>query len=417
MISQKQALTTSAHTLFIYSRCIKNLVLCRIARIYYNTTFLYKMKPPRQIRIVSFLIASTIGITLTLFIVERYLSLLQYKKYAIVFNQDRFIRIRNLSPNSRLLFKPSYTINKKDSFDLDIKDYSATTDSFGFIVTNRNHLKPDLKLAFFGSSTAQCLFVDEEKRLPEAVARSVEEKMGLKVSAWNCAAGGTHSYHTLNMFNNLAVYLNVDYAFLLGNPNDVSALIHYKTFNNSNIDKGIFFTIEGYQKKNSVSEDGILPYTVDAFKTRFGLKPEVDDFGDARGLPLILDSAVIMPNVARVFRTIVSSCRANNVKPVIITQFNNFDRLNYSWLLSNMPYFTPTAEEYEKVKLLFHQYNGTLRQIASEEKVMLIDLDSISLGFDCFYDAIHFNTKGSAAVSEIIATQFVENLRKEGQLR
>lgn len=366
-------------------------------------------------RVLFLLFVLAAGILLILSASEKYFRLLQYEKLANTFYTDRFIRLRNLSPNGQSAFRPSFKVNKMDSFDLEIKDYASTTDSFGFIITNNNHIQPDLKFTFFGGSTSQCLFVDENKRMPEAVARAVERKTGMKVNVWNCAAGGTHSYHTLNVFNNLAVNLNSDYAFFYGNLNDISTLIHYGTYNNPNIDKGLFFTIDGYQRKNFISNTGILPHTVDAIKTAFRLKPEVDDFNDVRGLSLTLDSAVIMPHVIRVFKTIIASCKINNVNPVLITQRNNFDRLSYPWLLKNMPFFTPTAEEYEKVKLLFHQYNVTLRQIANDENVMLIDLDSASLGFDNFYDAIHFNTKGSVVVSEIIAAQFVENLKKEIQ--
>ena len=254
------------------------------------------------------------------------------------------------------------------------------------------------------------MFVDEDKRMPEAVASFVQHKTGLKVNTWNCAAGGTHSYHTLNVLNNMALNIPADYAFFYGNANDLGALMHYGTFFNPNPDKGIFWNIDEYQKRNGVSTKGILPYTLDAIKARFNIKPEKDDFGDVRGLKLVLDSSVIMPPVARVFKTIIASCKANGVEPVIITQKNCFDNLSYEWLLNNMPFFTPTKTEYEQVKKLFHQYNNTLKQIAIQEHVMLIDLDNVTLGFDNFYDAIHFNSKGSYAVSQIIADRFVEQL-------
>ncbi len=373
------------------------------------------MKTSRAFQLMLLLFFIVSCIVMILFVGEQYFRLLQYQKMATIFYTDRFIRLRNLSSNTQPVFKPSLRINKMNSFELEIKDYTSTTDSFGFIVTSRNHMQPDLKFAFFGGSTAQCLLVDEDKRMPEAVTRAVEKKTGMKINVWNCAAGGTHSYHTLNMFNNLAINLNTDYAFFYGNVNDVSVLMHYGTYNNPNIDKGLFFTIEGYQKKNNIPLSGALPYTTDALKTWFHLKPEVDDFGDARGLPLILDSAVIIPQVIRVFKTIVASCKANQVKPVIITQRLNFDILSYSWLLKNMPYFTPTEGEYDKVKLLFHLYNDALRRVAKEENVILIDLDDIPLGFEDFYDAVHFNTKGSVVVSEEIATQFLEKTKEETQ--
>lgn len=360
-----------------------------------------------------FLLAFTgICIVAILFVAELYFKLQWYQKTANVFNNDHFIRIQNLTPNATPTFTPLQK-DILDSFELELKPYIATTDSFGFIVTKQNHQQPDLRFAFFGGSTAQCLFVEDDKRIPQAVASDIENKTGVKINVWNCAAGGTHSYHSLNVLTNMAVNLNADYAFFYGNANDLGSLMHYGTYANPNVDKGLFFTISGYEKKNGIATTGFLPYGAEALKSFLHIKSATDDFGDVRGLPLILDSAVIMPQVSRVFKMIIASCKANNTKPVLITQRNNFDKLSYDWLLKNMPFFTPTAEEYEKVKLLFHQYNGTLRQIAKEENVMLVDLDSASLGFDDFYDAIHFNSKGSVAVSEIIATQFVEKVKAE----
>lgn len=370
------------------------------------------MKESNSLKFLFLLLFMGICTVTILFVAENYFKLKLYQKIVTVFNNDHFIRIQNLSPKATPIFTPLQK-DILDSFYLELKPYSATTDSLGFIVTKLNHPQADLKFAFLGGSTVQCLFVEEDKRMPQAVASAVENKLELKINVWNCAAGGTHSYHSLNVLNNLAVNLNADYAFFYGNANDLGALMHYGTYNNPNIDKGLFFTLAGYEKKNSITATGLLPYTTDAIKTLLQTKPATDDFDGVRGLPLILDSAAIMPHVVRVFKMIIANCRANNTKPVLITQRNNFDKLSYAWLRKNMPFFTPTAEEYEKMKLLFHQYNGILRQIAKEENVMLIDLDNASLGFDDFYDAIHFNSKGSVAVSEIIAAQFVEKLKAE----
>jgi hypothetical protein len=338
---------------------------------------------------------------------EKYLRLKQYERMAGVIDNDHFIRIKNLAATQTLSFRPNYKQNKMDSFPLEEKDYVAHTDSFGFIVTDKNTARPDARISFFGGSTAQCLFVEEDKRMPEAVGRILEQKTGKKINVWNCAAGGTHSYHTLNVFNNMAVNLNTDYAFFYGNLNDVSALMHYGTYYNPNIDKGMFFTTEGFNKKYQIATNGLLPYTRDALKAALHMKPEVDDFSDIRGLKLTTDPTLLMPQFARVMKMIIASCKANHVKPVLITQRNNFDKLSYEWLLKNMPFFTPSAEEYEKVKVLFAEYNNTLRQIAKEENVLLIDLDGPEIGFDNYYDAIHFNTKGSVTVSEMIAERFL----------
>jgi hypothetical protein len=347
------------------------------------------------------------AIVFLLIVVEQFLQL---KHISSVFNRDHFIRIRTFTPNTNTAFTPT-SKDILDSFYLDLKSYSALTDSFGFIVTNRNHSQPDLKLGFFGGSTARNLYTDEDKRMPEAVARIVEKETGLKVNVWNCAAGGTHSNHTLNLLNNLAMYLNLDYAFFYGNINDIGTMIHYGTYNTPNPEKGIFFSLSEYQKRNTFSEDYILPYTLDAVKRRLNLINERDDFADARKQELILDSLRVIPPIIKIYKTIIYSCKANNVRPVIISQVTCFDRLSYQWMAKNMPVFSPGEEGYGKFKILIHQYNNALRQLAKEENVLFIDLQNEQFGFNDFYDAIHFNSKGSAAVSQLIARQFIEKMK------
>jgi lysophospholipase L1-like esterase len=319
----------------------------------------------------------------------------------------RLIYLRNLPPNAHLTFN-SKDIQVSDSFTVEIKDYPCTTDGSGFIVSAVMHKHPDLKFAFLGGSVPQSLYMEEDKRMPEAVSREVENVTGLKINTWNCAAGGTNSYHTLNVLNNLVLQLKPDYAFFYGNINDVATLSHYSSFNNPNLRWGIFFNMREFDKANRPSSHRLLPYITNAIQNGLKLKPIQDDFADVRDSLLVFDTVVLAAAVRQVYKTMIAVCRANNIKPVLITQVNLYNKLSYGWMQKNMPLLSISSAEYRNLILSFEAYNEILRELANTENVMLIDLPVSEFGFADFYDPSHLNSIGYSKTNMQIARQFAE---------
>jgi len=339
-------------------------------------------------------------VAITIFLRTEYLLLLRDKVALSKLTNLKFLRIRHHSPNLLVTMRPT-TDEQLDSCFLEIKDYVLRTDTNGFIVTDKNHMTADLKFAFFGGSTTACLLVDEDKRMPELVTRKLEKICNARINVWNCGQVGTHSYHSLNFLTNCAWHLRPDYALFYGNVNDIAVLMHYGTYNNTNPDKALFFSLTEFDKRYKPKEGIVL-----SLLSLFQPKPEKDDdYADIRGQPLITDSEIIMTEITKVYKTIISTCKANNIQPVLITQVNNFDKLSYEWLLKNVPDIKPSREEYYAIIRLLNEYNKTLKKVAESENAILIDLEQISFPLDHFYSALHYNNKGAEAVSKIIAEQ------------
>ncbi len=335
---------------------------------------------------------------------EKYLAYQYDKRFLSSIFKKRFIYLRNLPPNQHLTFNSS-DIPQVDSFKIKIKDYTCTTDSNGFIVSGKMHQHPDLKFVFLGGSIPQSLYTDEDKRMPVAVTRETERLTGLKINVWNAAAGGTNSYHTLNVLNNMALQLKPDYAFFYGNINDIATLIHYGSFNNPNLKWGIFFNTRKFDDENR-PVDNFLPYIQNVIKNELYQKPIQDDFADVRDTVISIDSAQLSMAVKQVFKTMIAVCKANNIKPVLITQVNIYDRMGFEWMKKNMPLLTISEDGYQKLVQLFANYNDLLRQVADEEDVSFIDLKSNEFSFSDFNEPSHFNGDGYVKVNTMIAHKF-----------
>ena len=355
--------------------------------------------------IVFLMVFTTIG--LILWLVNMGLKYRYDQRFLNAMLDKRLIYLRNLPPNAQLTYN-SKDMQAPDSFAVEAKDYPCTTDSFGFIVSGTMHQQPDLKFVFSGGSIPQSLYTDEEKRMPAAVAAGVEKLSGLKINVWNCAAGGTNSQHTLNVLSNAVLQLKPDYAFFYGNINDVATLAHYGTFYNTNLRWGTFFNIREFDRINRPSSSKILPYIQQAVQSGLKLNPIQDDFAEVRDSILVIDTLLLRAEVVRVYKTMMAVCKANDIQPVLITQVNLYHRLDYDWVKKNMPQAMMTEAGYENLVKAFDYYNDILRQLAMEEKVMLIDLSATDFDFSDFNDPSHFNANGYLKASRIVAKQFSE---------
>jgi hypothetical protein len=355
------------------------------------------------------LVLSLAVVLLSVFVADKYIELRFKNRFVAEFNDKWMVKLRSMSPLLNTTFRPTVAFHKMDSFPLALKDYACRTDSNGFIITEKNHPTADLRLAFFGGSTTQCLYVEPPHRLPEAAARYIEQQTGLRVNVWNAAAGGSHSQHTINVLNNLALNLPLDYAFFYGNINDLGTLIHYPSYNNSNIEKGVFFNYNRYAATHlPIDEHRPLPYLQATVRQFLYHRHEpYDEFRDVRHQPLTLDTARIFPLVRQAYTTLIYTCRARGIQPVFINQINNFAQLDHAWLRKNMPSFAPSPEEYKQFIVLLHQYNELMREIATSEQILFIDLGTLPTDFDDFSDAIHFNDRGGQKVGVAIAQQFL----------
>ncbi|MBX2903292.1 MAG: SGNH/GDSL hydrolase family protein [Chitinophagales bacterium] len=357
-----------------------------------------------HIRLVKVLLGLVV-LVLALLVVN-YIGVLEGESQLLSELNSRFlVRMRLLKPSGTTYFIPDASVLGLDSFHLEKKKYYYKVDSNGCIVTDANHQHPDLQIAFFGGSTVQCLFVDEGKRMPEVFTRHLEALTGKKINVFNAAAGGSHSQHTINVLVNNLFDKRLDYAFFYANLNDIGVLAHYGKYNNMNPEKGIFFNVEAYAALKGKSSEGFLGGVKNYFEAITG-KTAYDEFKDVRGNQLITDSTIVLSQVEQALIQIIAICKARQIQPVFVTEVNVMKMLSKSWYSRNMPVFQPTDEEYQQFLVLITQYNNLIVRLCHEQNIQVIDMRNFDTGFQYFYDAVHFNTRGSEKFGTDLANRF-----------
>jgi hypothetical protein len=156
------------------------------------------------------------------------------------------------------------------------KEYTIRTDENVFIMPSKIHENPDLVIAFMGGSTTECRFNEEEARFPYQAGRMIEQKTGKKVNSYNNGISSITSMNSLDIFINKVLPLKPDYAVMMHNINDMNVLIYEGTYWNAH---------------------PIRSLVVDPNNPRFfDEKYNTDEWADARGKPLTIDTAMILTN-------------------------------------------------------------------------------------------------------------------------
>jgi hypothetical protein len=335
----------------------------------------------------------------------------------------RFIRLREIGlPNQSLsTLPPTYFPGYADN--VEYKEYTAKLDSSAFIQSET--LLPDAKtnIVFIGGSTTECFFVDDTLRFPSLVGKMLQMK-GHSVNTFNSGVAGNHSMHSINILINKVIHNNFQVAVLMHNIND---LVHL-SYNGSY-----------YEEKNSPTRSNIVKLT----------KPEVNNhdlsyfksynyfFRIKKAFQLVFPSIyermynaqtklspvaipkefhwvrpgpIALPQVKQFeknLRTFLAICQAAGIKPVLMTQFNRVNPDEFYNNPKNKPFLDKikssqiTVEEFCQ---FYNMFNDKVREVASAENVLLIDLaKEVPNTKDYLYDYVHLNNGGSKFVAKLIS--------------
>jgi hypothetical protein len=284
------------------------------------------------------------------------------------------------------------------------------TNEEGYILPGIDYTEPDLKIVFLGGSTTECMAVDENKRFPYQTGKKLEKSLGLEINTYNTGVSGNNLMHSLNILNNKILKLNPDYLVVMHNINDLSILMHSKTYWNDlesrslvvhNTDQ-LFNYYVRYPKNWFVRT--FFPYTsLVLFPTMFeGDDPVENEFNENNYKDLKLtdsDFGEIENQYKNAVKTLLLTCKAWNIQPIFMLQPSCFDN------------FTDHYKHMEEVNL--YQYHSKLnqsaREVCSELSIEVIDLDSIMTDNNqLFYDIIHYNEKGCNLISDIISKRITD---------
>lgn len=355
-------------------------------------------------------------ILIVLFILLVYGSdkILQYKNHGMGFNynlQNRAIALREYRPYMKELVHAG---KKEVHYDtLVLKDYLLRIDNDGFIIPSKKYSDPDISMVFLGGSTTECRFVEEENRFPYLTGTLLERKLGIKINSYNAARSGNNSLHSLDILINKVLPLKPDIVIMMENINDISILLHEKSYWNKNRSRSVIFNVNDEIVSNfiKIMRDRWIPYVSAEMRNidrsiRSFRKSDAkanDEFAATRGKPIPIDKHLLVEQFEMNLQSLIYLCKARNIIPVIMTMSSRFKEKPDKIVADAVK---DTGVDYGQFKDLFDTFNESIRKKAKENNIMVIDLArKIPQEKEFMYDIVHHNDNGSIKSAEIISEQ------------
>ena len=321
----------------------------------------------------------------------------------------RHIRLKEHAPLQDKMLSPSADkIALSDT--LEDKPYSFKIDQNGFIFPSTPHQQADKVIAFIGGSTTECMYVDKDKRFPALTGNLLESSTSKKINAINAGVSGNNSMHSINILLNKIIPMNPDIAVLMHNINDLSTLLHEKTYWNSNDHRSLLIE-EDRSIKALVKQT--LPNTYNfAFELKRKLLGDGSEFdssenGDndnnkGRRKPKLSEAEMLS-----MFKTnltmFVDISMANHITPVLMTQASRFTEMPDDVVMKNLQNLDAMDLSYSEYRALYGAMNEEIRKVASAKSVMLIDLANVVPQTNEYMaDPVHFTNQGSQFVAKLI---------------
>ncbi len=301
---------------------------------------------------------------------EKY-SLIDQAIYQFKCEGKRHIRMRENAPNQISYRIPPYAPTEK---------YVFRTDTNGFIEPSKIHEKADLNIFFVGGSTTECEMVDEPYRFPYLVGRILEEKTGKKINSYNAGKSGNNSLHSINNIINKIAPLNPNIIVRMDNINDLSTLLYEASYWNYN---------KGRSNLGCFSKNHAL---LRNFKNEWAESPFANMILDAT------HQAQIKQKYYKILKLFIAVTRGVGATPVLMTQSNRIE--------TNPNFSTDhgDAKFNQTYRQLYSDFHEVVRQVARDEKVLLIDLaKEISPKEELIFDTVHLTNEGSKVVAAVIA--------------
>ncbi|MFO1258422.1 MAG: SGNH/GDSL hydrolase family protein [Gammaproteobacteria bacterium] len=273
-------------------------------------------------------------------------------------NVGRYIKLRELPPNQTITDRPSVTyLSKLDNSYLIRQPYHMEVDQHGFIKPSDIHVDPDLKIVFLGGSTTECRYMQAEERFPYLVGRALEAKLGKSVNSYNGGVSANESKHSLNILFNKVLPLNPDAVVLMHNINDLVMLRSQGT----------------YDYQNSLKSH---IQTSDNLFTHVEIPQVSADWSEADLKSAFRKNLLVFISISRIYE----------IKPILMTQ----------------------ASRDKEHDVLYHAFNDIIREVALQEKVILVDLaHHIPPEKSYLYDHYHYTARGAQLAAEEITEQLL----------
>jgi lysophospholipase L1-like esterase len=320
----------------------------------------------------------------------------------------RSLLLKEHAPNLDSIVKPSND-HMVGAENLKQKDFALRTDKDGFIVGPRDNdnAKDKVSIIFFGGSTTECIFVEEELRFPYLISQK------LNVRILNSGVSGNHSLHSLLLLVGKGLPYKPNHVVLMHAVNDLGSLSKTLSYWDAPYGRSLVQTDAETPKRSALFKVASLVKNLLVpnlwLKTRhifagMALKIAPDEWAPYRDRKY--EASDVETAVAEQFtaalKSFVALSRAWNIEPILMTQFN---RIKKDDRFSRAAYDKNSQPiSYDDFVRLYERTNEIVRAVAKQENVFLIDLDAqIPPSKEYIYDSVHLNTKGSELVAEKIS--------------
>jgi lysophospholipase L1-like esterase len=339
---------------------------------------------------------------------------------------ERSIRLRQFESNLDIMQYPSdYYMSNTDG--LERKAVKFRTDELGFLKPSKKHEQPDINIFFIGGSTTECQYVEESKRFPVVAGNLIEEETGFKVNSYNGGRSGNNTLHSIDILLNRILPLKPDMVLMMHNVNDLIILLYAGTYWNEHFNRSPVVDQEIVLDRQptlfSLSKRifrFITPHlhfqTKNLFyrtKAAFGTAPEaVDEWAGIRRGKLKYSKEWMVSEFKKMLRTFVAVCKIHNVTPVLMTQQNRYTENPDQLIQRIMKQMNDDfGIEYNEFRTIYNEFTESIRAIAKEENILLIDLDvEIPRNKEFIYDTFHLNDKGSLLAAKVISSGIIKQI-------
>ena len=325
----------------------------------------------------------------------------------------RSVSLREFLPNSDTVVRPDATYLAGVQ-NLEDKPVRLRTDKDGYIVGPNGSPGP-VDIVFLGGSTTECRYVDESLRFPYLVSRILGEATGKDVRSLNGGFSGSHSLHALVSLIGKGLVHRPKIVVLMENVNDLTLLTKTKSYWSAPPSRellqgqpvGIKFRI---YDTLSAFKDFLMPHLWNLMKSAlprtFYQLDEWDGIRKSGGPPP--DVGALRGEFRSSLVSFIAVTRAWGSEPVLMTQFN---RIRTSDKFVREQYeSTPQPVSYDEFVEMYAAFNETIRDVAKETKVFLIDLETVvAPNSQYMYDSVHLNDAGSRLVANTISQALIEN--------
>ncbi len=276
------------------------------------------------------------------------------------------------------------------------------------------------KIITIGGSTTECFFISDDKAWPQVMQTELRKR---KRNVWvnNAGLNGHSSFGHLLLLKDVVLKYKPNYIYFLVGVNDMDRQDLNQFDNRMVLGKSVKMENNGWFKNafltlSNHSEVANLIYNVSkAIKAR-NQKIFVDKIvplnpKDTLLIPSTIQNEVLgkqkslLPAYRNRLLQLIQACRAQGVKPVMLTQplllGKGIDPITGSDLAKVKVSTDLNGQLYwEKLEL----YNELMRQLCREERVEMIDLANLLPKSSAyFYDPMHFTNEGSIRVGQILA--------------